>query len=389
VAETNTLVKLINTELANLLYINKEDITNNLSQGFQTINQVQKNQLDSLSKQLQNLEQVMEVKQDNLRNLVSEHLYRIQQDNNSKLDKMRETVEEKLHNTLEQRLGSSFKLISERLEQVHKGLGEMQVLASGVGDLKKVLTNVKARGIWGEIQLDAILKQILTPHQYEKNVAVNPKLQDRVEYAIKLPGRGDLNSVIWLPIDSKFPLEAYQKLIKAYDSGNVVAVESETKELESAIKREAKLISEKYIVPPYSTDFAIMFLPIEGLYAEILRNVGLVELLQREYRVMLTSPTTLTAILSSLQMGFKTLAIEKHSSEVWKVLTEVKVEFSKFAESLSKTKIKLEQASKEIGNVETRTRVMQKHLNDIDAVKISENDNEVIDKIELVTEKAE
>lgn len=376
VVETNALVKLINSELSRLFHMHKEDIINNFNHGFMNLNQVHSNQLDSLIKQLQNLEKLIELKQDNLRGAISDHLFKMQQDNSSKLEKMRETVEEKLHNTLEQRLGSSFKLISERLELVHKGLGEMQVLASGVGDLKKVLSNVKVRGIWGEIQLDNLLQQMLTPYQYAKNVIINPKSQDRVEYALKLPGKDDLNSVIWLPIDSKFPLESYQKLLKAYDVGDSNVVESGIKELESAIKREAKLIAEKYIVPPYSTDFAIMFLPIEGLYAEILRNVGLVELLQREYRVIVTGPTTLTAILSSLQMGFKTLAIEKRSGEVWKVLTEVKTEFSKFAEALSKTRVKLEQASQEIGNVETRTRVMQKHLREVDTIKVLENDNQ-------------
>lgn len=387
--ETNVIVKLINTELSRLLQANREDIANSLSQGLQTLNQVQSNQIDSLIKQFQNLEKLIELKQDNLRNTISDYLYKIQQDNNDKLEKMRATVEEKLHNTLEQRLGSSFKLISERLEQVHKGLGEMQVLASGVGDLKKVLSNVKTRGVWGELQLDTLLQQTLTPLQYAKNVAVNPKSQDRVEFAIKLPGRDDNNSVIWLPIDSKFPLEIYQKLTKAYDDGNVAQIEAEVKVLENTIKREAKLISEKYILPPHSTDFAIMFIPIEGLYAEILRNTGLVELLQREYRVILTSPTTLTAILSSLQMGFKTLAIEKRSGEVWKILAVVKTEFAKFAEALSKTKVKLEQASQEIGHVETRTRVMQRNLRDIETMKISGNDNELLDELVLLEKKAE
>lgn len=303
-----------------------------------------------------------------LRQTVENRLAAIQSDNQHKLEQMRLTVDEKLHNTLEQRLGESFKLVSERLEQVHKGLGEMQTLASGVGDLKKVLTNVKVRGTWGEVQLDQLLEQILSPDQYAKNVVTRPKASERVEFAIKLPGRDGNGSVVWLPIDAKFPLEDYQKLIDAQEAGDMRAMDEAGRALETRIRSEAKVIRDKYLEPPHTTDFGLLFLPIEGLYAEVIRRPGLFDSLQREYRVTVTGPTTLTAILNSLQMGFRTLAIEKRSSEVWQVLGAVKTEFGKFGEILAKTRKKLEEASKTIGQAESRTRAIDRKLKEVESL---------------------
>jgi DNA recombination protein RmuC len=365
----------------------KDEILYNTNNSLTQLQFSHKTQLEQLQQQIHSLEKLIEIKQDNLRTSIADSLFRIQGDNNEKLEKMRVTVEEKLQSTLESRLGESFKIISERLEQVHKGLGEMQVLASGVGDLKKVLSNVKTRGIWGELQVEKILEQILSPNQYEKNVAVNPKSNEKVEFAVKLPGKGDYDQVVWLPIDSKLPMDVYQKLITAYETADILHIEIHTKELEAEIKKQAKQISEKYICPPHTTDFAIMFLPIEGLYAELLRNLNLVEFLQREYRIIITSPTTFSAILTSLQMGFKTLAIEKRSSEVWKVLSTVKSEFARFAESLDKTKLKIEQVGKEIGKVQVRTRKMQKHLKNVEVLNPSENDNLTLEAPEELLEK--
>jgi DNA recombination protein RmuC len=305
---------------------------------------------------------------DTLRHAIETRLAAIQTDNNQKLELMRQTVDEKLHNTLEQRLGESFKLVSDRLEQVHKGLGEMQTLASGVGDLKKVLSNVKVRGTWGEVQLDNLLDQILSADQYAKNVATRPKSSERVEFAIKLPGRDADDSVVWLPIDAKFPLEDYQKLVEAQEMGDLTTMEDAGRALENRIKAEAKTIRDKYIEPPYTTDFGLLFLPIEGLYAEVIRRPGLSDFLQREYRVTLTGPTTLTAILNSLQMGFRTLAIEKRSSEVWQVLGAVKTEFGKFGDVLAKTKKKLDEARNSIDQAETRTRVIDRKLRQVESL---------------------
>jgi len=307
-----------------------------------------------------------------LRQTVENKLAAIQSDNNHKLEQMRLTVDEKLHNTLEQRLGESFKLVSERLEQVHKGLGEMQTLASGVGDLKKVLSNVKVRGTWGEVQLDNLLEQILSAEQYAKNVATRPGSNDRVEFAIKLPGRDDKNSVLWLPIDAKFPLEDYQKLQEAQEAGDVAAMEEAGRALETRLHNEAKTIRDKYLEPPHTTEFGVLFLPIEGLYAEVIRRPGLFDALQREYRVTVTGPTTLTALLNSLQMGFRTLAIEKRSSEVWQVLGAVKTEFGKFGDVLAKTKKKLDEARNTIDQAEVRTRAIDRKLRDVEALPTAE-----------------
>jgi DNA recombination protein RmuC len=306
-----------------------------------------------------------------IRTTIEQRLKDIETNNATKLEEMRRTVDEKLHATLEQRLGESFKQVSDRLEQVHRGLGEMQTLAAGVGDLKKVLTNVKTRGTWGEVQLEALLEQLLTADQYAKNVATVPKSADRVEFAIKLPGRQDPEGVavpVWLPIDAKFPREDYERLIEAQERGDPVAVEEASRALEGRIRAEARAISEKYVAPPHTTDFALLFLPTEGLYAEVLRRPGLTDTLQRDYRVTIAGPTTLTALLNSLQMGFRTLAIEKRSSEVWQVLGAVKTEFGKFGDVLAKTKSQLETVTRSIEAAETRTRMMNRKLRDVEAL---------------------
>lgn len=303
-----------------------------------------------------------------LRSAVEQRLDRIQKDSAEKLELMRKTVDDKLHETLDKRLSESFKTVSERLEQVHKGLGEMQVLAAGVGDLKKVLSNVKNRGVLGEVQLAALLEQVLAREQYETNVATRPGSRERVEFAIKLPGAGGENSVVWLPIDAKFPLEDYEKLQQAQDAADPVAVEAAAKALEARIKFEAKSIVEKYVEPPATTDFALLYLPLEGLYAEVLRRPGLLDVLQREFRVTLCGPTTLTALLNSLQMGFRTLAIEKRSSEVWMVLGSVKTEFGRFAEVLANTKRQLQTVANSIDQAEVRTRQIERKLRDVEVL---------------------
>jgi len=288
-------------------------------------------------------------------------------DNMQKLEQMRQTVDEKLHATLEMRLSESFRLVSDRLEQVHKGLGEMQTLAAGVGDLKRVLTNVKTRGVWGEIQLGSLLEQMLAPDQYAANVETRRGTGERVEFAIRLPGH-DPERALWLPIDAKFPREDYERLLDAQERADAVAVEEAAKALEARIRVEARTIRDKYLEPPATTDFAVLFLPTESLYAEVLRRRGLLEFLQREYRVTVSGPTTLTALLNSLQMGFRTLAIEKRSSEVWALLGAVKAEFGKFAEVLARTKKKLDEASTTIGSAETRTRAIERKLRGVEVL---------------------
>jgi DNA recombination protein RmuC len=302
-----------------------------------------------------------------IRLTVETRLDSLQKDNAEKLEKMRATVDEKLHETLEKRLGESFKQVADRLEQVHKGLGEMQSLAVGVGDLKRVLTNVKARGTWGEVQLGMLLEQTLTREQYETNVATKPGSRDRVEYAIRLPGR-DGDAPVWLPVDSKFPVEDYERLVLAAERADPQAVEEAAKALEARLRIEARTIRDKYVDPPATTDFAILFLPTEGLYAEALRRPGLADALQREYRVSLAGPTTLSAILNSLQMGFRTLAIEKRSSEVWAVLGAVKTEFGRFGEVLAATKRQLQTVTNSIDAAEVRTRAMERQLKGVESL---------------------
>lgn len=312
-------------------------------------------------------------KLDKIDETVDLHLKTLQEDNNRKLEQIRATVDEKLHDTLERRLGESFKLVSERLEMVHKGLGEMQTLASGVGDLKKVLTNIKTRGTFGEIQLHSLLEQILSPDQYQSNVATKRDSATRVEFAIRLPGRGETeNHPVWLPIDAKFPQEDYLRLLEAQEAGNGNLVEEVSKKLERIIKDMAKNIRDKYLDPPYTTDFGIMFLPTEGLYAEILRRTGLFELLQREFKVVITGPTTLAALLNSLQMGFRTLVIEKRSSEVWTLLGVVKTEFSTFGAILDRTQKKLQEASHTIEKAATRSRAIEKKLKNIQEIPLGD-----------------
>ena len=291
----------------------------------------------------------------------------LQQDNSQRLEEMRRTVDEKLHATLEQRLGESFKLVSDRLEKVHQGLGEMQQLAIGVGDLKRVLTNVKTRGTWGEVQLAILLEQLLTSDQYSKNVETIPGSGERVEFAIKLPGQED-GRAVWMPIDAKFPKEHYERMCEAAELSDSDGVAAAARELERTVRVEAKTIAQKYLSPPLTTDFAILFLPTEGLYAEIMRRPGLADELQRSCRVCIAGPSTLTALLNSLQMGFRTLALEKRSSEVWQVLGAVKTEFAKFGEVLATTKATLERAAKNIEQAETRTRQMSRKLKSVEAL---------------------
>lgn len=300
-----------------------------------------------------------------VRAIVDLRLKEIQQDNAKQIDKMRATVDEKLQGTLEKRLGESFKLVSERLEQVHKGLGAMQQLASDVGGLQKVLSNVKMRGGWGEVQLGSLLEQVLTPDQFSRNVKTRDESADRVEFAIKLPG-DENGAPVWLPIDAKFPTEDYHRLLAAQDKGDAVAIEDAMRNLEAQLKKSAKDICQKYINPPRTTDFALMFLPTEGLYAEAIRRVGLVEQVQRDCRVIFAGPTTLAALLNSLQMGFRTLAIQKRSGEVWNLLAGVKTEFAKFGDSLAKVKEKLDQASTDMEKVAVRSRAITKKLRDVE-----------------------
>lgn len=307
-----------------------------------------------------------EQKLDQMRRSLSESLERMQTGNQAQLDSIRKTVDEKLQETLDRKLNDSFQLVSQRLEQVYKGLGEMQTLAAGVGDLKKVLSNVKTRGVLGEIQLGAILEQLLTPDQYAVNVATKQGSQANVEYAIRLPGTD--GSPVWLPVDAKFPLDAYEQLLAAYDTADAVQVEVAVKALKTRVKSFAKDVQTKYIDPPNTTDFAILFIPVEGLYAELVR-AGMVEILQREYKVTLAGPTTMSALLNSLQMGFRTLAIQKRSSEVWKVLGAVKSEFDKFATVLEAAQNRLNQANSELDKlVGTRTRQIQRTLKNVETL---------------------
>ncbi len=338
------------------------------------IGKTQQAMLDAILKTNQTLTQSnaealqkQEERFESLRKTLEQKLSELQTSNENKLEQMRATVDEKLQSTLEKRLGESFKLVSERLEAVHKGLGDMQQLASGVGDLKRVLTNVKTRGTWGEYQLGDILEQMLTPDQYEKNAKPVPGSDAVVEFAIKLPGRDAQDSTVYLPIDAKFPMEDYHRLVDAAEQGNQDEVEKAHKQLIRGVRSMAEDISKKYLSPPHTTDFGILFLPIEGLFAEVARTPGLMEELQQRYRVNITGPTTLSAMLNSLRMGFRTLAIEQRSSEVWKVLSAVKTEFSKFEDVLSKVHRKLNEASQTIEDTGTRRlRAMNRKLRDVE-----------------------
>jgi DNA recombination protein RmuC len=356
-------------ELGTTLKYSSDSLQQRMSENVR----LQKDQLDSFSQQLMAMTKLNDEKLNAMRKTMADQLQAMQADNTKKLEQMRATVDEKLHSTLEKRLGESFKQVSERLEQVYKGLGEMRSLATGVGDLKKVLTNVKTRGTWGEIRLSHILEQILTPDQYDVNVATKKNSNERVEFAIKLPGQDqDHEKIVWMPIDSKFPQEDYQRLMDAQEAADKEQAERSIKNLETRIKAEAKHIKEKYLDPPNTTDFGIMFLPVEGLYAEVLRRPGLCDTLQREYRIVVTGPTTLAALLNSLQMGFRTLAIEKRSSEVWELLGAVKTEFGKFGAVLAKTKKKLQEASNTIDKAEVRTRAIERKLRKVQEVPQSD-----------------
>ena len=354
-------LKQMNEGLHETARISREDLGKSLKEFQQTFtqnvkdfNELQKQKFDSMA-----------LKQDEL--VKSTEL---------KLEKMRETVDEKLHKTLEERLGRSFKIVSERLEAVQKGLGEMQNLASGVGDLKKVLSNVKTRGVLGEIQLGNILEQLLAPEQYEANVKTKQGSNDLVEFAIKLPGKDDSGKEVFLPIDAKFPQEDYVRLQSAYEEGNVELVDASTRALLQSVKKFARDIKDKYIDPPFTTDFGIMFLPIEGLYAEVVRQPDLIATLQRDFKIIVTGPTTLAAMLNSLQMGFKTLAIQKRSSEVWQILGAVKTEFGKFGGVLEKAQKKINEANKELDSlVSTRTRMMMSKLKKVEELPSADSKN--------------
>lgn len=347
--------------------------------------EVQDKRLQELNRQLEAMAMQNEQKLEHIRFTMESKVSAMQEDNSKKLDQMRATVDEKLQKTLEDRISQSFQLVSDRLEQVYKGLGEMQSLASGVGDLKKVLSNVKTRGILGEIQLGAILEQILAQEQYEENIVTKKGSSERVEFAIKLPGEED--GFVYLPIDAKFPADSYTRLIDAYETGNLEEIEQAAKILERSIKTFAKSIHDKYIEPPQTTDFGIMFLPFEGLYAEVVRR-GMVETLQREYKINIAGPTTMAALLNSLQMGFKTLAIQKHSSEVWNVLGAVKTEFDKFGNVLSATQQRINQANAELDKlIGTRTRKIQSKLRNI--VSLPEMDSQEILGLDAIEEELE
>ena len=324
------------------------------------------------ARQIETLRAGLERQVEALRTTVDDRLRAIQDDNATKLDQMRQTVDEKLQSTLESRLGESFRQVSERLEQVYKGLGEMQVLATGVGDLRRVLANVKTRGTWGEVQLATLLEQVLAPDQYACNVSTSEIGSERVEFAIRLPGRSGDDGPMWLPIDSKFPLEDYQALLEASDRCDVSAIDDAGRRLEARVKMSAKEIASKYLNPPHTTDFAIMFLPNEGLYAEVLRRPGLADGLQRDHRIVIAGPTTLWGILTSFQMGFRTLAIERRSSEVWALLGAVKTEFAKFAAVLDGIQKNLHRAATKIDEARKGTRTIQRKLSDVQELPTTE-----------------
>ena len=360
----------------------REEVSGSLDKTAQTLTttvgqlgSVQKQQLEGVTAQVQALVETNQQRLEGLRATISEQLGEMREANEKKLEEMRRTVDEKLQGTLEKRLGESFKLVREQLDAVHKGLGEMQSLATGVGDLKNVLTNVKVRGTWAEYQLGAILEQVLTPEQFDRNVATHENSSERVEFAIRLPGRSDdPNDCVWLPIDSKFPQEDYIRLTEASESADAEAVAQSTRDLMRSVTQSAKTIAEKYLNPPHTTDFAVLYLPTEGLYAEVLRQPGMVSQLQQDYRVVVSGPTTIAALLNSLRLGFRSLAIEQQASEVWQVLAAVKTEFGKFGEVLDKVKKQLATASNTIDQTQTRTRAMARKLQKVEQLPSGESD---------------
>ena len=364
-------------EISTMLMQTREELQNNLGSKITENSNTQQLQLANLTnineQKLENTRKSTEEKLELIRRTVEDRLLYMQKDNADKLEKMRVTVDEKLQGTLEQRLGESFKVVNDRLESVYKGLGEMQSLAQGVGDLKKIFTNVKARGTWGEIELGNILEEYLTSDQYLRSAKTKPNATEFVEFAIKLPGKTDGQNVL-LPVDSKFPVEDYKRLVDAEEVGDIDAINSARKNLENSIKLFAKDIHDKYIETPYTTDFGIMFLPTESLYCEVLKNTALIETLTQKYRVVVSGPTTFVALLNSLQMGFRTLAIEKRSSEVWKLLGGVKSEFEKFGDLLDKTNKKLQEISNTMERASAKTRTIQRKLKNVEALPVDNED---------------
>ncbi len=368
----------VRQELSTMFMQTREEISRTLGNQITENTKLQQMQLSNITNinetKLENTRKNMEDKLEAIRKTVEDKLILLQKDNTEKLEQMRITVDEKLHSTLEKRLGESFKLVNDRLESVYKGLGEMQNLAQGVGDLKKVFTNVKSRGFWGEIQLGNILEQFLTKEQYECNVKTKPKSNDLVEFAIKLPGRND-NEFVWLPVDSKFPIEDYSRLVDAEEAADTTLILENRKKLENSIKSFAKDIHDKYIESPFTTDFGIMFLPTESLYCEVLKNTGLCEFISQKYRIVVSGPTTFVALLNSLQMGFKTLAIEKRTSEVWQLLGTVKSEFGKFGDILDKTNKKLLEISNTMELASRKTRTIERKLKNVEELPVSDENS--------------
>ena len=352
--------------------LSRQELTQNfnLFQSGQTeqLSVLQKGLNDALYSQIHALSESNSQRMLEVRSTLDHQLQQLQVNNAAKLDEMRKTVDEKLQSTLELRLSESFKQVADRLDQVHQGLGHMHTLAQGVGDLQRVLTNVKSRGIFGEAQLEALLEQVLTQEQYAKQVETRPRSNQRVDFAIKFPGRGEAHETVWLPIDAKFPREDYERLLDARDLADAPAAELASKALETRIKAEAKSIAENYLAPPFTTDFAILFLPVEGLYAEVLRRPGLMDTLQREYRVTLAGPTTLLAMLNSLQMGFRTLALEEQASQVWRVLGAVKTEFERYGEWVSKVREQVQKAADTLDKADTRGRQMRRVLKGVESL---------------------
>ena len=350
----------------------RQELSQSMAQLQQTLTEQLALMQGTLNTQLQALGEGNARRMGEVRDTLDQQLQQLQKTNAAKLDEMRQTVDEKLQSTLEARLSESFKQVAERLEQVHQGLGHMKTLAQGVGDLQRVLSNVKTRGIFGEVQLEALLEQVLTIEQYGKQVETKPRSNQRVDFAIKLPGRSDDGAEVWLPIDAKFPREDYERLLDAQDRADPIAAEASAKAMESRIRQEAKSIADSYLAPPHTTDFAILFLPVEGLYAEVLRRPGLMDSLQRDYRVTLAGPTTLLAILNSLHMGFRTLALEKQASEVWKVLGAVKTEFDRYGEWVAKVREQLQKAADTLDRADTRSKQMRRVLKGVEALPEAE-----------------
>jgi len=365
------------TELANGLKSFEEKFTQNVKD----FNELQRQKFNDLATKQEQIKSVTEIKLEKIRETVETSLGLLRDDNSKKLEEMRVTVDEKLQSTLEKRFNDSFTVISERLEMVHKGLGEMQTLANSVGDIKKVMTNVKSRGILGEYQLANLLEDLLTNEQYQKNVKTKPNSGAIVEFAIKMPNNNNLEKTLWLPIDSKFPKEDYESLVDAYDEGNIEKIEEFKKSFKNAIIKNAKDIKEKYVDPPNTTEYGIMFLPFESLYAEVLRTPGLFETIQKDYKITITGPTTLSALLSSLQMGFRTLAIEKRSGEVWDLLGVVKTEFGKFGSVLEKTKKKLQEATNTIDQAGIRSRAIERQLRNVQELPNAEIEDRILTEL--------